>query len=83
MNTTLLNTQPWRFIPGDQVYVRGWDPTTPALITGQIQPQTCEVTTGIGTRKGRTFPAYYVMDSDGHEWQVPQIALSRQPVVEK
>ena len=83
MNPTLLKSQPWRFMPGDEVYVRGWDPSTTAMITGQIQPQPCELEIGFRTRPGRTLPAYFVVDSDGHEWQVPQILLSKQPVVEK
>jgi hypothetical protein len=85
MNPTLLKSQPWRFMPGDEVYVRSkeWAPTATGIVTGQIQPRSCEVTTGLGTRRGRTFPAYFVVDSDGHEWQVPQVMLSRQPVVEK
>lgn len=83
MNTTLLKSQPWRFMPGDEVCVRGWDPTAKALITGQIKPQPCELEIGYRTRPGRTFPAYFVVDGDGHEWQVPQVRLSKQPVVEK
>ena len=85
MNPTLLKSQPWRFMPGDEVYVRSkeWAPTATGIITGQIQSQPCELTVGFRSRPGRTFPAYFVVDSDGKEWQVPQVRLSKQPVVEK
>jgi hypothetical protein len=83
MNPTALKTQPWRFMPGDEVYVRGWDPSATSMITGQIHPRTTTLELSYGDRPGRTFPAYFVVDSDGHEWQVPQVMLSRQPVVEK
>jgi protein involved in polysaccharide export with SLBB domain len=80
MNTSILNSQPWRFIPGDQVYIRGWDSTTPAVITGQIKSQSTTLELSRGDRTSRTFPAYFVVGRDGHEWTVPQIHLSRTPI---
>lgn len=55
-----------RFKPGDEVYCRNW----PAADVGKI--------TGVA---GGLFPSYWVVDPDGHEWQIAQILLSRRPFV--
>jgi hypothetical protein len=67
MNTKVLNAQPWRFIPGETVYVRGWPRDETALVTAQMP-----------TRQG--FPSYLIVDSVGMEWWVAQLRLSHSPL---
>lgn len=55
-----------RFKPGDEVYCRQWQPTDTGKITGMA---------------GGLFPSYWVVDPDGHEWQIAQILLSSRPIV--
>lgn len=63
--TTARN--PWRYSPGDHVYVHG-HPQEPAVITA-------------AAGRGRfSWPHYFLVDSDGHEWCVPQIHLSSSPI---
>jgi len=58
---------PWQFALCDHVYIRG-RPQEPAILTGKV-------------RRGRAnWPHYFVVDSDGHEWLVPQIHLSASPI---
>lgn len=66
MNTRLLNTQPWRFNPGDEVYVRGWPADEAAKVTAWIQ--------------NRALPHYLVVDAVGIEWQIAQLELSSKPI---
>jgi hypothetical protein len=66
MNTRLLNSQPWRFVPGDQVYVRGWPIDETALVIDQ--------------QSGLPFPHYLVVDGDSTEWRISQLELSRKPI---
>lgn len=68
MNVDVLNSQPWRFEPGDDVYVRGWAVGDAAKVVGTIQP----------TRSG--WPHYLVVDYVGIEWQIAQIDLSSKPI---
>jgi hydrogenase maturation factor len=67
MNTRLLNSQPWRFIPGDTVFVRGWPVDEAATVLTQLS--------------NRTFPHYLVADSAGIEWRVAQLQLSSKPII--
>lgn len=64
-----LNSQPWRFLPGDKVYVRGWAPSATGLVTCQRHQ-----------RSGRHFPHYLVVDEAGAEWRIPQLHLSARPI---
>jgi hypothetical protein len=66
MNTRLLNYKPWRFEPGDLVYVRQWPTEEAAKVTACLT--------------GRAFPHYLVVDSVGIEWRVAQIELSSKPI---
>lgn len=68
MNPRLLNSQPWRFEPGDTVYVRGWPADETARVLVGLRP----------TRSG--FPHYLVVDGGGLEWQVAQLELSSKPL---
>jgi len=61
------NTNPWRFSPGDHVYIYG-HPQEPAIITSAMG------------RGAAGWPHYYLVDSDGHEWCIPQIHLSSAPI---
>ena len=63
-----LRDNPWRFRPGDDVYIAGHE-QQPAKVTATI---------GCG-RSG--WPHYFVFDHQGHEWRVPQQCLSRSPIV--
>lgn len=76
-NPAAFSLNPWRFQSGDTVYVRGWPIGAAATVTKQIQMRSCTLKLSYGYRAGRTFPAYFVVDEDGHEWQVPQVALSK------
>jgi hypothetical protein len=61
----VLNAQPWRFSPGDHVYVRSWPQDQTVLITG---------------RASHVFPHYFVVDSEGHEWLIAQLEMSTTPI---
>jgi len=74
MNTRLLNAQPWRFVPGDTVYVRNT-----ALVQGWPEGHTGKV---VGTFMANGCPHYYVLDGDGVSWDLPQMHLSRLPLQE-
>lgn len=69
MNVRLLNSQPWRFIPGDTVFVRGWAPDATGFVTDQCP--------------GRGFPHYLVVDANGAEWRISQLELSTRPITIK
>jgi len=69
MSTRALNAQPWRFKPGDLVFVRGWPADETAMVTAQIE-------TGV-------FPEYLVVDSVGAEWHVAQIKLSSRTIAQE
>ena len=63
-----LRDNPWRFQPGDDVYIAGHE-QQPAKVTAAF----CH---------GRlSWPHYLVVDHQGHEWTVPQQCLARLPVV--
>lgn len=62
MNTRLLNSQPWRFLPGDTAFVRGWPLEDSVLITKQ--------------EAHRGFPHYLATDKHGAEWRISQLCLS-------
>ena len=68
-DTRVLNAQPWRYIPGDHCYVRGWASDAQVIITHQIPYQ--------------HWPHYYCVCPDGLEWRIPQQHLSHVPIVEK
>lgn len=68
MNTRVLNAQPWRFIPGDHVYVAGWPRDETAVVTAQQ------------TVNRWRFPHYLIVDSVGIEWRMSQLHLSRSPI---
>jgi hypothetical protein len=61
--TATRTANPWRFSPGDHVYIAGRH-QEPAIITGKVR------------RSRANWPHYFVVDADGHEWCVPQIHLS-------
>jgi hypothetical protein len=63
--TATRTASPWQFKPGDHVYVAG-RPRKSAIVT-----------TALLTADR---PHYFVVDSDGHEWLVPQIHLSASPI---
>jgi hypothetical protein len=65
-----LNVQPYRFKEGDEAYVRGWDQST-----------SVKVTTAVGFGDS-AFPHYMVIDAEGCEWRIPQVAMSSKPIVE-
>ena len=65
--TATRTANPWRFSPGDHVYIAG-RPQEPAIITSRVQ------------RSRANWPHYFVVDADGHEWLVPQIHLSSSPI---
>lgn len=65
----LLKAQPWRFSVGDVAYVRGWSQAVTVTIVSQLQ--------------SLRWPHYLVEDYDGNLWQLPQIHLSRSPIVER
>lgn len=67
MNVRLLNSQPWRFNPGDLAYVRGWPQQHPVQVLEYDPQPGC-------------LPHYLVIDCMGAEWRLPQIHLSRRPV---
>jgi len=58
----VLNAQPWRFMPGDHAFVRGWDPQHQVLVLCQLETY--------------TWPHYLVVDEDGAEWRISQLELS-------
>jgi hypothetical protein len=64
-----LRDNPWRFRPGDDVYIAG------------REQQPGKVTKAFG--HGRlNWPHYLVVDHQGHEWTVPQQCLARSPVAQ-
>jgi hypothetical protein len=65
-----LNAQPWRFDPGDTVYVRGWAAEKTALITDRAATEA-------------HFPHYLVVDPNGKEWCIAQVELSSNPIVDQ
>jgi hypothetical protein len=65
--TATRTANPWRFSPGDHVYIAG-HPQEPAILTGKVR------------RSRANWPHYFVVDADGHEWLVPQIHLSSSPI---
>lgn len=71
MNTRSLNAQPWRFEPGDTVYVRN----TP-LVQGWPEGHTGKV---VGTFVANGCPHYRVVDGNGVSWDLAQIHLCRSP----
>jgi hypothetical protein len=66
--TATRTENPWRFSPGDHVYIAG-RPQEPAIITSALG------------RGAADWPHYYLVDADGHEWLVPQIHLSSSPIL--
>lgn len=62
-----LNHQPWRFDPGDHVYVRQWPQDESAVVLCQLD--------------AHSWPHYLVMDSVGIEWRISQLELSSQPII--
>lgn len=66
--TRILNSQPWRFTPGDLAYVAGWPQTS----TVEIVEPLADV-----------FPAYLARDIHGNLWRLPQIHLARHPITDR
>jgi hypothetical protein len=64
----LLNSNPWRFAAGDDVYIAGHE-QQPAKVTEAF---------GVGWLG---WPHYLVVDHQMHEWTVPQQSLARVPIV--
>lgn len=69
IQTRILNAQPWRFIPGDIAYVRGWRTASCVKILSQLQSP--------------RWPHYLAEDYDGGVWRLPQIHLSRSPITDR
>ena len=65
----LLNAYPWRFAPGDEVYIAGHE-RLPAKVTAAF---------GHGRL---SWPHYLVVDHQMHEWTVPQQSLARLPIAQ-
>lgn len=65
----LLKAQPWRFVPGDVAYVRGWNQSVTVTIVSQLQ--------------SLRWPHYLAEDYDGNLWQLPQIHLSHSAIIER
>jgi hypothetical protein len=63
----LLNSNPWRFQPGDDVYIAG------------REQQQVKVTLAFG-HGPMNWPHYLVVDDQMREWTVPQQCLSRAPI---
>ena len=63
-----LNDNPWRFQPGEMVYIAGHEQLA-AVVTEAF---------GYGRFH---WPHYLVVDGQGHEWTVPQQYLARSPIV--
>lgn len=66
--TRILNSQPWRFTPGDLAYVAGWPQTSTVEILEQLPG---------------CFPHYLTRDLHGNTWRLPQIHLSRSPITDR
>jgi hypothetical protein len=62
----VLNAQPWRFMPGDSVFIRGWGPLQSAVVLCQLEAY--------------AWPHYLVADEDGNEWRISQLELSSRPL---
>ena len=65
--TATLQQNPWRFAPGDRVFIAG-HPQQPAVVTAAL-----------GQGRGG-WPHYFVVDDNGYEWRVAQIQLSSAPI---
>ena len=65
--TATRTANPWRFKPGDRVFIAG-HPQQPAVVTAALGQ----------ARAG--WPHYFVVDADGYEWRVPQIQISASPI---
>ena len=63
-----LRDNPWRFKPGDDVYIAG------------REHQQVKVTLAFG-HGPMSWPHYLVVDDQMQEWTVPQQCLSRSPIV--
>jgi hypothetical protein len=63
----VLRAQPWRFMPGDRVFVRGWTQLQTGLILCQLESY--------------AWPHYIVADEDGGEWRISQLELSSLPII--
>lgn len=61
-----LSAQPWRFMPGKQAYVRGWDQDQTVLVLCQLE--------------SHAWPHYMVVDARGDEWRISQLDLSSRPI---
>lgn len=73
--TATRTANPWRFKPGDHVYI--CDPSHSPGISHAQDPAIITAALGHGRSD---WPHYFVVDSDGHEWRVPQIHLSSSPI---
>ena len=64
---TAAHPYPWRFAPGDEVYVLGRAPE-----------ETFKV---IGGELWLSFPHLHAVDTAGKTWRLPQIHCSSKPIV--
>jgi hypothetical protein len=62
----VLKAQPWRFMPGDHAFVRGWYPQHQVVVLCQLEAY--------------AWPHYLVADADGAEWRISQLELSSRPL---
>lgn len=69
MNPLILSSQPWRFMPGDQVYIRN-QKQQPAIVLAQLETS-------------YVWPHYMVQDFDRRVWRVSQLELSSKPIVDR
>ncbi len=83
---------PWRFMPGDNLYVRGWSQDYTVEITNRVPPDQLAATlrkplpeamaSAISARCPIA-PHYEVEDHLGGTWLLSQLNLSRHPILER
>lgn len=64
-------SQPWRFMPGDKVYVRGWSQDQTVTVLRQLETS---------YPSPPYFPHYVVADFLGRDWRISQLELSGRPI---
>jgi hypothetical protein len=75
ISTLISIRNPWRFSPGDTVYVRGWSQDYPVTIEAPA-----EFSEGL---RRVTVPHYHCRDHLGGTWLLSQLHLSGSPISER
>jgi len=87
-----LKDRPWRFLPDDTLFVRGWPQDYPVKVVRLVQPPELAAVTrqpvpeqmaNMMTAGARVVPHYEVEDHLGGTWLVSQLQLSRSPITER